>query len=366
MLLKEKRRRKRMKRKLLALTLAAVMSVMSLVGCSNGGRDERQESTAGTAGTAETAESAEAEETGGSTSKVKDPYAEDTKIAYIAHDLSTPVNQAWLEGIRSECKYFGNITVQEFNGDSSAENQVQIMSEVINQGFDAIIIQCSDGGALADSVAQAEAAGIPVITLNLDADTTHSALVQMADYDAGRLIAEEIAKEIGEEGNVVIIQGIAGVSRTDNLEKGFRDTVANYPDIEIIGSQAADFEKEKATTVMNSFLTQFDKIDGVFAINDAMAEGASLAIQQVNRLEEMVIWGADGEAAALDMIEAGTMTGTIYTNCWDQGSSAAQIALLMIGSEYNYSVLSATPKVIMEAVIATKESVGSIAVEDRW
>lgn len=202
--------------------------------------------------------------------------------------------------------------------------------------------------------------------MNLDANTVHSALVQMADYDAGRLVAEEIAKEIGEEGNIVIIQGIAGVSRTDNLEKGFRDTIANYSNIKIIGSQAADFEKEKATTVMNSFLTQFDKIDGVFAINDAMAEGASLAIQQTNRLAEMVIWGADGESAALDMIEAGTMTGTIYTNCWDQGSSAAQIALLMVGSEYNYSVLSATPKVIMEPVIVTKDSVGSIAEEDRW
>jgi len=289
-----------MKNKFLVLLLVMIIGVSVMSGCSDQGREEVNETTGVKASTA--------------AREVKDPYTEDTKIAYIAHDLSTPVNQAWLEGIESACNYFDNITIQAFNGDSSAENQVQMMSEVINQGYDAIIIQCSDGGALADSVSQAEAAGIPVITLNLDADSIHSALVQMADYDAGRLIADEIAKEIKEAGNVVIIQGIAGVSRTDNLEKGFRDTIANYPDIEIIGSQAADFEKEKATTVMNSFLTQFDKIDGVFAINDAMAEGASLAIQQANRLEEMVIWGADGETAALEMIEAGTMTGTIYTN----------------------------------------------------
>lgn len=334
-------------------TMLLVLSVMAvMIGCANGEREEKAQD-----GGVKTEISAK---------KAKDPYKEEVKIAYIAHDLSTPTNQAWLEGIQRECNYFSNIKVQEFNGDSSAEKQVQIMSEVINQQYDAILIQCSDGAALADSVSQAESKGIPVITLNLDADATHAALVQMADYDAGRLIAEEIAKAIGEKGNVVIIQGIAGVSRTDNLEKGFRDTIKKYPDIEIIANQAADFEKEKATTVMNSFLTQYDKIDGVFAINDAMAQGAALAVQQSNRLGEMVIWGADGEKDALAMIEAGTMTGTIYTNCWDQGLTAAQIALMMIDSEYSSQTLSKTPKVILEPVIVTKETVSKIDAKDRW
>ena len=66
------------------------------------------------------------------------------------------------------------------------------------------------------------------------------------------------------------------------------------------------------------------------------------------------------------MIEAGTLTGTIYTNCWDQGAAAAQVTLLMIGSEYNYSVLSKTPNIILEPVIVTKDTVGGIDQKDRW
>ena len=38
----------------------------------------------------------------------------------------------------------------------------------------------------------------------------------------------------------------------------------------------------------------------------------------------------------------------------------------MIGSEYSYKVLSETPEVIMEPVVATKDTVSSIAEEDRW
>lgn len=348
-------------KKISAVVLALVMAV-SLTACS-GGETTREETTKA----ATTTETAAATEAAPTSNKVKkNPYTEDIKIAYIAHDLSTPNNQAWLEGIERECASWDNIQVQAFNGESSAETQVKIMSDVINQKYDAIILQCSDGTALAPSVDEAEAAGIPVITLNLDAYTTHSALVMAVDYDAGRMIADEMAKELDGKGNVVIIQGVAGLTRTDNLEKGFRDTIANYSDIQILDAQSASFEKETAITVMNSFLQNYDQIDGVFCINDAMAEGAALAVQSAGRKGDMVIWGADGESDALAMIESGDMTGTIYTNSWDQGSTAAKMALLMVGSEYDSAVLTETPEVIMEPVIVTIDTVGTIAPEDRW
>ncbi len=305
---------------------------------------------------------------GGVSAKVKkDPYtAEQIKIAYVAHDLGTPNNQAWLEGIQRECGSWDNIIVDAFNGESSAETQVQIMGDIINQHYDAIILQCSDGTALAPTVAQAEEEGIPVITLNLDADTVHSALVMAVDYDAGRMAADKMAEQLGGSGKIGIIQGVPGLHRTDNLEQGFRDTIANYPGVEIVDAQSASFEKETAITVMNSFLQSHSDLAGVFCINDAMAEGAALAAESAGKGGQLVIWGADGEKDALTMIENGQMSGTIYTNSWDEGSTAAKIALLMIGSEYSYNVLTETPQVIMEPIVATIETVGSIAAEDRW
>ena len=353
-----------MKKTLLAAAMIAAMSVFMLAGCS--GEGARQEQTAPATTAAPQGSDAAAQTEKKSNKTVKDPYKDDIKLAYVAHDIGTPVNQAWLEGIERECAYYDNITVQGFDAKSSAEEQVKIMSEIITQKYDAIILQASDNSALAASVTEAEEAGIPVITINMDVDSVHSALVQMVDYDAGRLAAEEIAKELDGTGKIVIIQGLPGIIRTDNLEKGFRDTISQYSGIEIIGSQAANFEKETAMSVMNSFMQANDKIDGVFAINDAMAEGAALAAESANRLDGMVIWGADGEKDALAMIESGQLTGTIYTNCWDEGSTAAKIALLMIGSEYSYDVLSKTPVINMEPVVVTKDTVGQILPEDRW
>lgn len=345
-------------KKIIATALCLMMAGSLMVGC--GGEKTTREDAGGGTATAAAA--------GGESNKVTvDPYSGDpVKIAYVAHDLGTPNNQGWKEGIERECASWDNIKVDSYNAESSAETQVQIMSDVISQKYNAIILQCSDGTALAPSVKQAEEAGIPVITVNLDADTVHSALVMAVDYDAGRMAAEQMAKDIGESGEIAIIQGVPGLKRTDNLEKGFRDTIANYSGIEIVDAQSASFEKETAITVMNSFLQSHPDLKGVFAINDAMAEGAALAAESAGKKGQLSIWGADGEKDALAMIESGDMTGTIYTNSWDEGSTAAKIALLMIGSEYSYNVLEKTPQVIMEPIVVTKDNVASIPEEDRW
>lgn len=343
---------------------AAVAAIGALTACSSTGATSRDEGTT-TAASAASGTTA----TAAASNKTRiDPYTADNeiKIAYIAHDISTPNNQGWLEGMQRECSAWSNISILQYNADSSAETQVTQVADAVNQGCQAIILQCSDGTALASAVDDAEAAGVPVITVNLDAYTVHSALVMAVDYDAGRMAADEMAKQMGEKGNVVIIEGVAGLSRTDNLEKGFKDTIANYSNIKILDAQAANFEKETATTVMNSFLQNYSDINGVFAINDAMAEGAALAVESAGKTGSMYIWGADGEKDALTMIENGQMAGTIYTNSWDEGSTAAKIALLMIGSEYSYTALSQTPEVIMECTVVTKDTVGTISEADRW
>ena len=346
-----------MKKRGIALLLAGLMA-LSLAACS-AEKTVREDPWAAAAGGG-----------GGNSNKVKvDPYAgEEVKIAYIAHDIGTPNNQGWKEGIERECASWSNIKVDSYGAEESAETQVQIMTDCINQGYNAIILQCSDGTALAPSVRQAEEAGIPVITVNLDcaSDTIHSALVMAVDYDAGRMAADKMAEQLGETGDIAIIQGVPGLERTDNLERGFRETIAKYPNIKIVEAQSASFQKDTAMTVMNSFLQSHPDLKGVFAINDAMAEGAALAAQSANKKGQICIWGADGEKDALAMIESGDMAGTIYTNSWDEGSTAAKIALLMVGSEYDYTCLTATPKVIMEPIVVTAENVGTIAEEDRW
>lgn len=341
-------------KKLFALILAAAMS-LTLAAC-NVEVDGQKASDS----------SAESGATSASTKTAKDPYSDEIKIAFVPNVIGDSVAAAWGDGAEEELSVFTNVTFQRFDGKASAETQVQIMSDLINQQYDAIILQAADSAALASSVQQAEAAGIPVITLNLDADTPHAGLIAMVDYEAGALVAQNIAESIGEEGNVVIIQATAGATRGENLEAGFRDKMAEYPGVTILDAQSGEWLTEKANVVMNDFLTKYDQIDGVFCHNDAMAEGASQAAEAAGRLDEMVIWGTDGESKALEYIENGKMAGTIYTNCFDQGATAARLAMYLIGSEVDTSSYTQTPVIKMAPIVATPETVSSIGENIRW
>ena len=157
-------------RKRIAATSLAVLAAVSmlLAGCgsvstSAPGTNETQAEAADSSGT----------ETVSSTAvkKVKDPYNEEIKLALIHDNIGHPVSSAWEEGMRRDLEAFPNITLQALDGKSSVETQVQQMTDLVNQGYDGIFLQANDAAALASSVKQAEDAGIPVITLNLDAET---------------------------------------------------------------------------------------------------------------------------------------------------------------------------------------------------
>ncbi|NPV81929.1 MAG: sugar ABC transporter substrate-binding protein [Firmicutes bacterium] len=173
-------------------------------------------------------------------------------------------------------------------------------------------------------------------------------------------------KELGGKGNVVIIQGPPGASIAIDRERGFREEIAKYPNIKIIAAQPADWQKEKAFAVMQSLLQRYKEIDGVFGINDSMAEGAALAAEQAGRLKGMSIWGLDGEKDALTMIEEGKLTGTVYTNCYEQGATAMRLVEYLLTSGLKPKDIKKTGVIQIAPVVVTKSTVANIKPEDRW
>jgi ribose transport system substrate-binding protein len=297
----------------------------------------------------------------------KDPYKAALKIGFVPNVIGDSVAAAWGAGIKRELSPYKNITLQVYDGKASSETQNQIMKDLVNQKYDAIILQANDASALSASTKEAEAAGIPVITLNLDASTSHAGLVAMVDTEAGYMVAQQIAKTVGDKpGSIVIIQAPPGASRGINVEAGFRAGVGEHANLKILDAQNGEWLTEKGNEVMRDFLTKYPTIDAVFAINDAMAEGASQAAEAAGRLSKMVIWGADGEKKALEYIEQGKLTGTIYTNCYDQGATAARLALYAIGAKVDGGKLGHTPVVKMAPVVVTKDTAAQVPPSIRW
>ena len=64
--------------------------------------------------------------------------------------------------------------------------------------------------------------------------------------------------------------------------------------------------------------------------------------------------------------EDGTITGTVYTNCYNQGATAARLLIMYIGSTINTSTCTKTPVIKMPPMTVDKDNVSSITPEMRW
>lgn len=296
----------------------------------------------------------------------KDPYTDPLNIAWIATAATEANCTAWGNGIKNEAAFWGNVQVDVYDGEKSADKQVTLMNDCIAQGYDGIIIQTYNKATLTPAIEDAEAAGIPVVCINMDSDAVCHGLVSMTDFEAGAVIANKIAEALGGKGNVVVIQATPGAARGINLEAGFQSAIAAFPEIKILDEQAADWNMEKANTTMANFLTSYpDQIDAVFAHNDQMAEGAGMACQTAG-VKDIIIWGANGETKALEYIEQGIITGTVYTDCYDQGATALRLLMMYIGSEVDISGWEKTPVVKMPPITVTLDNVASITPDMRW
>lgn len=303
---------------------------------------------------------------GSALAAAKDPYKDTLKIAWIPTAATEANCTAWGNGIKLEAAYWNNVSVDVYDGEKSADKQVTLMNDCIAQGYDGIIIQTYNKATLTPAIEEAEEAGIPVVCINMDSEAVCHGLVSMTDYEAGAVIAENIAQALNNKGNVVVIQATPGAARGINLEAGFQDTLKKYPDIKILEEQAADWNMEKANTTMANFLTAYPgQINAVFAHNDQMAEGAGMACQAAG-VQGIQIWGANGETKALEYIEQGIITGTVYTNCYDQGATALRLLMMHIGSGLDISGWTATPVIKMPPVTVTKDNVDTITPDMRW
>jgi ribose transport system substrate-binding protein len=190
-----------------------------------------------------------------------------------------------------------------------------------------------DGEQLTPVAEEAMEAGIPVVNVDrLFASPEAARATILGDnYAIGANAAAYIADQLSCEGNVVEIQGVAGISVTNDRTQGFADTIEELcgDGIEIVAQQPADFLPDVGLEVTEAILQANDEIDAVYTHDDDMAEGVVAAIENAGREDEMILTGAGGSCAAFDRIEEGGLYSATYLYSPTMAGSAVNMARLI-------------------------------------
>jgi ribose transport system substrate-binding protein len=236
--------------------------------------------------------------------------------------------------------------------------QIAQIEDLIQQEVDAIIIWPTNGEAVIPAVRKAKKAGIPVIVTNSNiAEQGFDFIASFSgpnNITQGARAAEIMCDKfkdmgIAGEAQVVHITGQPGYTTAIERAKGFEDRLPEIcPDVTVLDTQPGDWNREKAQTVMEAFLTKYDDIDGVYAGDDNMGVGALNAARAAGR-DGIVFVGATNFAVGYEAMARGDYWGSIYQSPVDDAEAALQTAIdVLDGKDVPLLNYFDTPKITQD------------------
>lgn len=248
--------------------------------------------------------------------------------------FSNPYMVTINDGCELFCKYLDSIgqkyVYEAMLNEGSNDTQVnQISAFLAKSGGNAILFVDPNEAAICGTIAElvTEAGAYMCTTWNKPDDINvwdydgwiahHSP----DDVDMGYQIAVAMFKEFETpyEGKIVAIQGLLGNTTAVNRFKGLEKALAEYPNVELVANETANWSADTALEVTETLLASHDDIDGVWCANDNMAVGAIRALEAKGLAGTVKVVGINAIASALDYIENGYMTASADCQGWQQG-----------------------------------------------
>ncbi|MBU6147672.1 MAG: sugar ABC transporter substrate-binding protein [Actinomycetales bacterium] len=204
------------------------------------------------------------------------------KFACIVKDQSATFFAGMVAGCEQAAAEFGvEVTILSGTADQDIEGSIANFEDAITGGYDGIAIAPSDSVALVPTLEKAVAAGIPVVALDTPFDGPGTVSTVATDNVAGAIAATQyLAEALGGKGKVAMLACTLSIGTCKQLDTGFTEAIAAYPDITVVGKPLTNGSREEAFNAMQDLLTAHPDLAGFFAIAGPDGMGGIEAVQQ--------------------------------------------------------------------------------------
>ncbi|MDQ3688457.1 MAG: substrate-binding domain-containing protein, partial [Chloroflexota bacterium] len=243
---------------------------------------------------------------------------------------------------------------------TDAAGQLSDIRDLIAADVDAIVFNPNDPEALNPALEEANAAGITTVSVDafVTDENTYNLYNNQIQY--AYLGATWLFEQLGGEGTVYYMRGLAGHPADTDRQTGFEMALEENPDIEVVpGVEGVHTGWDPATTtqLINDFLGsgQYADIDGIWT--SGMDSQVVDAIKAANE-EYVPIVGADLGAFVAQLLTEEGLEGAAVTNTAAVGGAGVNLALkLLAGEEVETDPDASQPNtVLLDPVVADNTS----------
>jgi ribose transport system substrate-binding protein len=251
------------------------------------------------------------------------------------------------------------VEVVWFDGEFDPVAQRSKFDQIATETWDFVAVQPNTIGSLVEPIQAIIDAGTPVIVM----DTLVASLDDMQSMGVLSVIApsntfmalsvmDVLVTKMGGAGKIQHIGGQPGHTGAQARGQGFLQTVAEYPDIEVVDDQPADWNVDTAAALTEAVLNRAPDLTGIFADNDDMALAARQVVENAGLGDQVFVGGVDAMPPALEAVRDGRLVATcrnpacrIHGWAVVAGAYAATVGLEAARSSIPFFVLADGPAV---------------------
>jgi len=273
--------------------------------------------------------------------------ADENKVGFAVSTLSNPFFVNMRDAGVEKAEELG-LDLITLDAQDDVSKQVSQIQDLIVRDVDVLIVNPVDSDAVSIVIQEANRANIPVITVTRPAN--NGEVKQHFDVDnkeCGSMVAKKLVKDLNEEGNIAVLEGLPGAVSTQDRQKGFVEVIDKYDNLNVITSLTANYSRSEGYSVTEDIIESNPNLDAIYAHNDEMALGAVRALSAANKLDQVNVYGIDAIDDALEAVKNKEMSATIMQQPKLQMKTAVESAYKLIqGQELEDTVVFIPVKLI--------------------
>ena len=201
------------------------------------------------------------------------------------------------------------------------ERQITAICNFIHQGVDYIVLAPTTEKGWDTVLAEAKAAGIPVIIVDRMIEVSDDGLFTCwigSDFlGEGRNAVRWMNEHLGDEPlRIVHLQGNIGSSAQIGRTAGLNEGLTSHENWELVYRESGDFTQAKGQELVEALLADGTQFNVIFSENDNMAYGAIDALKNAGLTpgKDVTIISFDASRHALELVMAGEISYDVECN----------------------------------------------------
>jgi ribose transport system substrate-binding protein len=225
--------------------------------------------------------------------------------------LDNPFFKVIGDSITAEGKKHGYETVV-VSGDKDVAKQGNQIKDFIVKKVSAIVLSPCDSKSIIPVIQEANAAGIPVFTVDIPCNEPGVKIVTQIATDnegGGREAGQAMIEALGEAGGKIAVLHFKQAESCQLRVKGFMEVIRTHnasgkAKIDVVTELESGAAKDLGYKAAEDALQAHPDLRGIFAINDPAALGARAAVEKAGKTQVLII-GFDGQPEGKQAIKDG-------------------------------------------------------------